>query len=128
MTEPKAPFTSTQDSRELLRRIWHGYLKKHTGLMNVAVLFMLIEGYMLGACSDLMRPMFDQFFVEGNSGMLIWVGNYIIAIFVLRAASSVIQKLILTRTALKPRPPFAWTFSAGSCCRMVPFTSRTPTA
>lgn len=101
MTETKAPFTPTEDSRELLRWIWHGYLKKHSGLMSVAVLFMLIEGSMLGALSYLMQPMFDQVFVAGNSSMLIWVGMFVIAIFVVRATSSVIQKLILTRVALK---------------------------
>lgn len=69
--------------------------------MSVAVLFMLIEGSMLGALSYLMQPMFDQVFVAGNSSMLIWVGMFVIAIFVVRATSSVIQKLILTRVALK---------------------------
>lgn len=101
MTETKAPFTPTEDSRELLSWIWHGYLKKHSGLMSVAVLFMLIEGSMLGALSYLMQPMFDQVFVEGNANMLIWVGTLVIGIFIIRATSSVIQKLILTRVALK---------------------------
>lgn len=69
--------------------------------MSVAVLFMLIEGSMLGALSYLMQPMFDQVFVEGNANMLIWVGTLVIGIFIIRATSSVIQKLILTRVALK---------------------------
>ncbi|WP_299553249.1 ABC transporter ATP-binding protein [uncultured Tateyamaria sp.] len=101
MTEPKAPFTPTEDSRELLRWIWRGYLKKHSGLMSVAVMFMLIEGSMLGALSYLMQPMFDQVFVEGDSAMLVWVGALVVGIFIVRATSSVIQKLILTQVALK---------------------------
>ncbi|MEX0369108.1 MAG: ABC transporter ATP-binding protein [Tateyamaria sp.] len=70
-------------------------------MMGLAVLFMLIEGSMLGALSYLMQPMFDQVFVAGNGQMLIWVGMVVIAIFVVRAVSSVVQKLILTRVALK---------------------------
>ncbi|WP_299042977.1 ABC transporter ATP-binding protein [uncultured Tateyamaria sp.] len=100
MTETVPPHQPTEDSRELLRWIWHGYLKKHTGLMSIAVLFMLIEGSMLGALSYMMQPMFDNVFVEGDGGMLIWVGFLVIAIFIVRASASVVQKLILTRVAL----------------------------
>lgn len=101
MTETKAPFTPTENSRELLSWIWHAYLKKHSGLMSFAVLFMLIEGSMLGALSYLMQPMFDQVFVAGDSAMLIWVGALVVGIFVVRAFSSVVQKLILTQVSLK---------------------------
>ncbi len=56
---------------------------------------------MLGALAKLMEPMFDQVFVAGNGNMLIWVGAFVVGIFIVRATSSVIQKLILTRVALK---------------------------
>lgn len=56
---------------------------------------------MLGALSYMMQPMFDDVFVAGNGGMLIWVGLFVITIFVVRAVSSVVQKLLLTRVALK---------------------------
>jgi len=69
--------------------------------MAVAVFFMLLEGSMLGALSYMMQPMFDDVFVEGNGGMLIWVGLFVIVIFTVRATSSVVQKLLLTRVALK---------------------------
>ncbi|MEO0401505.1 MAG: ABC transporter ATP-binding protein [Pseudomonadota bacterium] len=98
LTTPEEPTTA---SGPLLRWLWHGYLKKHTRLMAVAVFFMLIEGSMLGALSYMMQPMFDSVFVAGDGGLLIWVGVFVIAIFVVRASSSVVQKLILTRVALK---------------------------
>ena len=85
----------------MLRWLWHGYLKKHTGLMSIAVLFMLIEGSMLGALSYMMQPMFDRVFVAGERGTLVWVGVFVVAIFLIRAVASVTQKLILTRVALK---------------------------
>ncbi|WP_299724564.1 ABC transporter ATP-binding protein [uncultured Tateyamaria sp.] len=69
--------------------------------MMIAIFFMLIEGSMLGALSYMMQPMFDNVFVQGEGDMLIWVGLFVIAIFVIRASSSVVQKLLLTRVALK---------------------------
>ncbi|MEM8655451.1 MAG: ABC transporter ATP-binding protein [Pseudomonadota bacterium] len=69
--------------------------------MSIAVIFMLIEGSMLGALSWMMQPMFDDVFVAGNSQMLFWVGVMVIGIFLVRAVSSVVQKLLLTRVALK---------------------------
>ncbi|MEL6453010.1 MAG: ABC transporter ATP-binding protein [Pseudomonadota bacterium] len=100
MTSPNTPDTPNASSRVLLRWLWHGYLKKHSGLMAVAVFFMLIEGSMLGAISYLMQPMFDNVFVQGDGSMLIWVGAVVVAIFIVRAFASVLQKLILTRVAL----------------------------
>ncbi|WP_299370770.1 ABC transporter ATP-binding protein [uncultured Tateyamaria sp.] len=101
MTSPNTPDTPSAPSGPLLRWLWTNYLKKHARIMGVAVFFMLIEGSMLGALAKLMEPMFDQVFVAGDAGMLFWVGALVVMTFVVRAVSSVIQKLILTRVALK---------------------------
>ncbi|MEO9574509.1 MAG: ABC transporter ATP-binding protein [Tateyamaria sp.] len=69
--------------------------------MAVAVFFMFVEGSMVGALSYMMQPMFDDVFVQGNGGMLLWVAVLVVVIFAVRAFSSVIQKLLLTRVALK---------------------------
>lgn len=68
--------------------------------MVVAVFFMVLEASMLGALSYMMQPMFDDVFVAGQGGMLIWVGLAVIGIFLVRAVSSVVQKLLLTRVAM----------------------------
>ena len=67
--------------------------------MMVAMLFMVLEGSMLGALSYMMQPMFDDVFVDGNRNMLYWVGGLLIVIFVVRAISSVVQKVLLTNIA-----------------------------
>ncbi|WP_413877440.1 ABC transporter ATP-binding protein [Tateyamaria sp.] len=67
--------------------------------MAIAVFFMLLEGSMLGALSYMMQPMFDNVFVQGQGNLLIWVGLLVIVIFVVRASSSVVQKLLLTRVS-----------------------------
>ncbi len=67
--------------------------------MAGAVFFMVIEGSMLGALSWLMQPMFDQVFVAGNRDTLVWVGVLVIAIFIVRAAAGLSQKLLLLHTS-----------------------------
>ena len=41
-------------SAQLMRWLWRDYLKKHTGLMAIAVIFMIIEGSTLGVLAKLM--------------------------------------------------------------------------
>ena len=74
---------SNQSSKELLAWLWRGYLRKHTSLLAVAVVFMIIEGSMLGALAYMVEPMFDDVFVAGDRGMLFVVGIVLICIFVL---------------------------------------------
>ena len=57
--------------------------------MSIALVFMVIEGSTLGALSYMMQPMFDDVFVNGEGHLLVWVGLFIILIFVVRATSSV---------------------------------------
>ncbi|MEL7166235.1 MAG: ABC transporter ATP-binding protein [Pseudomonadota bacterium] len=101
MSTKDIPETPSAPSGPLLRWLWKGYLREHTGLMALAVVFMALEGGMMGAVAWLMQPMFDDVFVAGNASMLWWVGGMVIAIFLIRAVSSVAQKVILTRVALK---------------------------
>ena len=87
--------------RVLFGWVWRGYLSKHTGLLAVAIIFMIIEGSMLGALAYLMEPMFDQVFVAGDTKMLFVIGFVLIGIFLIRAVSGVLQKVLLTRISEK---------------------------
>ena len=100
MTAPLAPTNQTPtpeipSSRLLLGWLWRSYLRKHSGLLLLAVVFMALEGSMLGALSYMMRPMFDQVFVAGDAGALWWVGGGIMGVFVVRALASIAQKACL---------------------------------
>ncbi|NUH64864.1 ABC transporter ATP-binding protein [Sulfitobacter sp. S0837] len=86
-------------SAQLMRWLWRDYLKKHTGIMIVAVFFMIVEGSTLGVLAKLMEPMFDRVFVGGDRGALVWVGLVLVGIFALRALATVVQKVLLTRVA-----------------------------
>jgi subfamily B ATP-binding cassette protein MsbA len=93
-----APLTgAAAPARGLFGWIWRGYLHRHWRLLSVAVLFMAIEGSMLGAIAWAMRPMFDDVFMAGDTRALWWVGFGILGIFLVRALASVIQKVLLTR-------------------------------
>lgn len=60
---------------------------------------MAIEGSTLGLLAYMLKPMFDQVFVGGDTGAMWWVGGVIFALFLFRAISSVVQRVILTQIA-----------------------------
>ncbi|WP_240516791.1 ABC transporter ATP-binding protein [Marivivens niveibacter] len=65
------------------------------------MLFMMIEGSMLGLLSMVIRPMFDSVFIEGQSGAIWMVGLAVMGIFTVRAISSVVQKVMIKRVSEK---------------------------
>ncbi|MDF1873965.1 ABC transporter ATP-binding protein [Vannielia sp.] len=77
--------------------LWRGYLRPHWPALVLAGIFMALEGSMLGFLSYMMKPMFDTVFIEGDGSALWLVGSGILAIFLIRALTSVGQKLILAR-------------------------------
>lgn len=89
-----------KSSRELLGWLWRHYLHQHTGIMAIALVFMFIEGSMIGAVSYMMQPMFDDIFVQGNSGALKWVSIAFLVIFSVRGLAGVTQKVLLARVSL----------------------------
>ncbi|GAA6200245.1 ABC transporter ATP-binding protein [Aquicoccus sp. SU-CL01552] len=89
---PKGAKSST-----LLIWLWRNYLHRHVGWLLVALLFMTLEGSMLGALSYMMQPMFDDIFVGGDTGAITWVALAVMGIFTLRAVSAVSQQVVLTR-------------------------------
>ncbi len=96
----KQPKTAPENPK-LLRWLWVNYLRKHIGILVVAVVFMSIEGSMLGALSWMMKPMFDNVFLAGEVGALWWVGIAILGIFAFRAIASVVQKVLMTSITQK---------------------------
>ena len=87
--------------------VWRDYVRRHVPTIAVAMVFMILEGTMVGATSYMLQPMFDQVFVKGNSGALGWVSLAFLAIFVIRGVAGGIQKVMLTsvsqRTAAQLR-------------------------
>ncbi len=86
-----------KSSGELMRWLWSTYLRRHIGLLGLAMVFMVIEGGMVGAVSYMMQPMFDMVFVQGNAGALGWVSVAFLVIFSLRGIAGMLQKVLLTQ-------------------------------
>ncbi|GIT86893.1 ABC transporter ATP-binding protein [Roseobacter sp. OBYS 0001] len=84
----------------LFKWLWRGYLRKHAKLIAVALVFMFVEGSMLGALAYMMQPMFDNVFLEGDGRMLYVIAAVVISIFLVRALSGVVQKILLSRVAM----------------------------
>ncbi|OYX22129.1 MAG: ABC transporter ATP-binding protein [Rhodobacterales bacterium 32-66-9] len=95
--EPTRAYTS----RELFGRFWRDYLRPHIPLLALAFVVMLIEGSTLGMLSYMLEPLFDQVFQPGGSGGLIWVGGAILALFVVRAATSIIGRRLTSQVNLQ---------------------------
>lgn len=89
--------SANMTTRALLSWLWRDYLHRHIGWLLLALLFMTLEGSMLGALSYMMRPMFDDVFVGGDTGAIARVGMAIMGIFLLRAVSGVSQQAIMAR-------------------------------
>lgn len=87
---------ASQANRGLFSWLWKNFLRKYKWFLFLAVFFMAIEGSMLGAVSYMMQPMFDDVFA-GDSPTALWsVGLTILAIFITRGVSGMIQKVTLT--------------------------------
>lgn len=84
-------------NRSLLMWMWQGYMKRQWPRMTLGLLFMALEGGSLGLLAWMMGPMFDDVFVAHNTSAIWTVGVAILAIFVVRAISSVGQRVIMTR-------------------------------
>lgn len=96
-----------KSSAELMTWVWRDYVRRHVPTIAVAMLFMILEGGMVGATSYMLQPMFDEVFVKGNSGALGWVSVTFLVIFIIRGVAGGIQKVMLTsvsqRTAAQLR-------------------------
>ncbi|WP_415184959.1 ABC transporter ATP-binding protein [Phaeovulum sp.] len=68
--------------------------------MAAAMGFMIIEGSTLGALSYMLEPLFDRVFVGGEASAVWWVGGAILSLFLIRAATSIIYRTLLTRVSL----------------------------
>ena len=97
---PPKPNLFALPSRVLAARMWRSYLRKHRWTMAVAFGIMMIEGSTLGLLSWLLKPLFDQVFAPGSDGSgVAWVGFAILGLFLVRAVTSVVSRILMTKVA-----------------------------
>lgn len=99
-TQPPVTDSHHPAASTLLRRFWTDYLRVHRGAMAGAFLLMTAEGSTLALISWMLKPLFDRVFVGKEAGAIWWVGGAIMAIFLLRAATLVASRSLLSRISL----------------------------
>lgn len=85
-----------RDSLDSWLWLWRNYLRQHVRRFLAAVFLLAIEGAMLGFLSWIVRPMFDQVFVAGNRGAVVWVAAAVLSIFLVRAAAGFGNRALMT--------------------------------
>lgn len=93
----------SRESGLLARWLWRYYLKKHTPKIIVALVFMSIQGSMLGFLSYMIGPMFDDVFMERDKAALLWLGLAILLIFSLRGFAGLVQRVIMAAVGERVR-------------------------
>ncbi|MEZ5797382.1 MAG: ABC transporter ATP-binding protein [Paracoccaceae bacterium] len=91
MAQPPAPPT------RVFARYWRQFLRHRAGILVLAIAVSVVEGGTLGALSWLLEPLFDQVFASKSMAALAWVGGGILALFALRAATSLIGRALIAR-------------------------------
>lgn len=82
-------------SKTLVSWYWYTYIKKRVWWFVLAAVLMSIEGATLGLLSYLVRPMFDDVFVGGNRGAVVFVSMIVFAVFFGRAVVGYGQRLLM---------------------------------
>ncbi len=85
----------------LIGWLWRTYLRPQWPWLLLAVLFMAIQGAMLGAISYIVQPMFDQVFVAGDRDAVYWIAAAVAVIFVVRATAGFAQRLLTQGVGLR---------------------------
>ncbi len=84
----------------LFGRMWRDYLHPYWARIGLALVFLVIEGSTLGVLSWMLKPLFDRVFVGHDTNAIWWVGGAIFALFVIRAATFVINRSLMTSVSL----------------------------
>jgi len=88
-------------AKVLIGRLWHDYVRRHLKWLSVALVFMMLEGSVLGGLSFLVAPMFDQVLIAKDRDAMFWIGALVFGLFAMRAVAGFIQRLLIVRIGLQ---------------------------
>ena len=93
---------NTQDNKKpLLKWFWYSYVREHFGVLSVALIFMSIEGSMLGLLSYSIKFLFDNVLVSKDTSNILFVAVMIFSIFSIRAIAGFIHRLMTVNVCQK---------------------------
>ena len=97
----ETPAQRRAHDRALTGWLWREYVRRWTPYILLGMLLMAVDGAMVGAVSALLKPMFDDVLVAGQSGMVIFVALAISGTFVIRGVTSLLYKILMSYVAQK---------------------------
>ena len=89
------------DKKPLFKWFWSLYVRKHFGLLFTALIFMSIEGSMLGLLSYSIKFLFDNVLVSKDTSSILIVAVVIFSIFSIRAIAGFVHRLLTVNVCQK---------------------------
>ena len=89
------------DKKPLFKWFWSLYVRKHFGLLFTALIFMSIEGSMLGLLSYSIKFLFDNVLVSKDTSSIFFVAVVIFSIFSIRAIAGFVHRLLTVNVCQK---------------------------
>ena len=89
------------DKKPLFKWFWSLYVRKHFALLFTALIFMSIEGSMLGLLSYSIKFLFDNVLVSKDTSSILIVAVVIFSIFSIRAIAGFVHRLLTVNVCQK---------------------------
>ena len=89
------------DKKPLFKWFWNSYVRAHVGILFIALIFMSIEGSMLGVLSYSIKFLFDNVLVSNDTSSILFVAVLIFSIFSMRAIAGFIHRLMTVNVCQK---------------------------
>ncbi|MDC3169518.1 ABC transporter ATP-binding protein/permease [Paracoccaceae bacterium] len=89
------------DKKPLFKWFWNSYVRAHVGVLSIALIFMSIEGSMLGVLSYSIKFLFDNVLVSNDTSSILFVAVLIFSIFSMRAIAGFIHRLMTVNVCQK---------------------------
>ena len=89
------------DKKPLFKWFWSLYVREHFSLLFTALIFMSIEGSMLGLLSYSIKFLFDNVLVSKDTSSILIVAVVIFSIFSIRAIAGFVHRLLTVNVCQK---------------------------
>ena len=89
------------DKKPLFKWFWSLYVREHFALLFIALIFMSVEGSMLGLLSYSIKFLFDNVLVSKDTSSILFVAVVIFSIFSIRAIAGFVHRLLTVNVCQK---------------------------
>ena len=87
--------------KPLFKWFWSLYVREHFALLFIALIFMSVEGSMLGLLSYSIKFLFDNVLVSKDTSSILFVAVVIFSIFSIRAIAGFVHRLLTVNVCQK---------------------------